>query len=290
MPVPDARLGVITDANKLFYAVSLPGETGAVKRIGSIDFSFDLTDSIASRDPDTFPGICDTLKKLIHEYEIVDVRMVIPPFFECWSIIPKSVYDDEEERSVHMNILMQGTDIRETQPLWHPLSNRDFKLLVIRRNEHIDSFVSLMNDLPEGKLYSDFEIGLCWMNHSQFHGSFLTVSSYNGILSISSFLLGKLRAATYIKYDDINDLPYFWLQYASHLPWMQGIHDHIMVYGDHTGRIIENLKDYWDESTDIMIMNTLEKMKLAADEDSFSFPLERAFPAVMLSVSDPCVS
>lgn len=285
MPIPDARLGVIIDANKLFYAVSLPGKPGAVNRIGSIDFSFDLSDSIAIQDPDTYPGISETLNKLIHEYEISDVRMVFPPFFECWSILPKSVYDEEKERFMHMNILMQGTDIRDTRPYWHALSNRDYKMLAIRRNEHIDSFVSLMNDLPNGNLYSDFEIGLCWMKYTQFRGSFLSVSANNGILSISSFLLGKLRAATYIKFDDINDLPYLWLQYASHLPWMQGLHEYIMVYGNHSGQIVENLKTYWDDSSDIRIMNTLKKMTLTCDEETFSFPLERAFPAALLSVS-----
>lgn len=283
MPDADARIGINFDANKLFYAASNPDDPGVVTRIGAIDFSFDLIPSISHRDPDTFPGLCDTIKKLIQEHDASDVRMVFPPFFECWSIVPKSVFDEEEEREVHLNILMQGTDVEKTEPLWHPLSNRDFKLLAIRRKEHLDSFSALMNDIPETSLYSDFEIGSCWMKNSAFRGSFLSISSNNGVLSVSSYLLGKLRAATYIKYDDINDLPYLWLQYASHLPWINGLHEHIMVFGNHSGKIIETLEAYWDDSSEVMVMNTLNKMNLTSGDESYSFPLERAFPAAILS-------
>jgi len=285
MAEADAQLGINFDSNKLFYAVSRPAQPGVISRIGYIDFSFDLTQSIATRDPDTFPGVCDTLNKLSEEYGVKQRRVVFPPSFECWSIIPKSVYDEDEERQAHLNILMQGTDTDATEAKWHSLSNRDFKLVSIRRKEHIKTFTSLLNGATPEQLLSDFEVGECWLKHSQYHGSFLTISSYNGMIGISSYLLGKLRAATNFTYDDIRDLPYLWLQYASHLPWIEGLHEHVMVFGDHSGKIVETLNAYWDDTADIMVMDSLDKMNLKAGEETFSFPLERAFPAVLLSVS-----
>lgn len=285
MPEPDAQLGVNFDANKLFYAVSRPAEPGITYRVGFVDFSFDLIKSISERDPDTFPGLCETLEKLVRDHEFPNVRIMLPPFFECWSIVPKSVFDEDEERRAHLNILMQGTSLDNTQTRWHQLSNRDFKLVSVRRKEHLDSFTSMLNGFPSDNLFSDFEVGNAWMQHSGFRGSFMTISSYNGMLSVSSFLLGKLRAATYFTYDDISDIPYLWLQYASHLPWMTGLHENVMVFGDHSSKIVETLKAYWDDSSEILVMNSLHKMNLESEEESFSFPLERAFPAILLSVS-----
>ncbi|MEX0680769.1 MAG: hypothetical protein WD097_05260 [Balneolales bacterium] len=285
MPEPDVRLGVNFDANKLYYAVSHQSSPGVLKRIGSIDFSFNLVQSISTRDPDTFPGVCDTMQKLITEYEITDLRLILPPYYECWSIIPKSVFDNKDEREAHLNILMQGTEAQHNDSQWHELSNRDFKLLSVRRKKHLDSFASLINGVPNEFLFSDFQIGHYWMKHSQFRGSFLTISTYNEIISISSFLLGKLRAATFITYEDILDLPYLWLQHSSHLPWIEGLHEHVIVYGNHSEKVLEALSAYLDDSSEIIVMNTLKKMGLKSDEDSFNFPLERAFPAALLSVT-----
>jgi len=285
MPEPDAHLGVTFDTNKLFYAVSAPARSSFIERVGQIDFSFDLVDSIARRDPDTFPRICDILSKLIRDEDVSGVRIVIPPILECWSIVPKTVYDQDDEREAHLDILMRGVDIRQMAPEWHQLSNRDFKLLSVRHKANLETFSFLMNGPVNGNLCSDFQIGEKWMQVSRYHGSFMTVSSYNGILSISSYILGKLRAATYISYEDVADLSYLWLQYSSHLPWMLGMHEQILVFGDQSGRIIENLQPYWDDSSEVIVMDSLEKMQLNSEEETYSFPLERAFPAILLSVS-----
>lgn len=284
MPEPDARLGVAFDANKLFYAVSASARPAFLERIGQIDFSFDLIDSLSRRDPDTFPGLCETIGKLIQEEDASEIRLVYPPQLECWSIVPKSVYDQEDERQAHLGILMQGTPMRRISTQWHTISNRDFKLLSVRKKQHIESFSFLVNGRVNGNLYSDFQIGEKWMEKSHFHGSFLTVSFSGNVLGISSFLLGKLRAATYITCDDISDLPYLWLQNASHLNWMLGMHEQILVYGSQAGRIVDELQSYWDGASEIVVMDSLEKMGFSSDEKTFSFPLEGAFPATLLSV------
>ncbi len=284
MPEPDARLGVAFDANKLCYAVSASAKPAFVERIGQIDFNFDLIDSLTRRDPDTFPGLCDTVGKLIREEDVTEISVLYPPQLECWSIVPKSVSDQEDERQAHLNILMQGTEMKRIAPDWHAISNRDFKLLKVRKKQHLESFSFLVNGPVNGNLYSDFQIGEKWMGISHFHGSFMTVSCNKGILSIASFLLGKLRAATYITFNDISDLPYLWLQHASHLHWLLGMHEQVLVYGGEAGSVTEELQAYWDDASEIIVMDSLEKMGLSAEEETFSFPLERAFPATLLSV------
>ncbi|MDG5766834.1 hypothetical protein QA596_05090 [Balneolales bacterium ANBcel1] len=285
MPAMDAQLGINFDSNKLFYAVSRPAKTGVVEHIGCIDFSFDLIHSVSTRDPETFPGVCDTLHNLMKDHNTARSFAVSPPSFELWSIIPKTVFDENQEREAHLNILMQGMDSGQADLQWHSLSNRDFKLLSARRKDDILTFTSLLGNAGQDHLFSDFQIGQQWLRHSQFRGSFLSVSSYKGRLSISSYLLGKLRAATFFSYDDIRDLPYHWLQHASHLSWIQGLHEYVMVFGEHSGEIVETLSTYWDDSSDILVMDSLKKMQVTSEEETFSFPLERAFPAVLLSVS-----
>ena len=284
MPEPDARLGVTFDANKLFYAVSPSARPAVVERIGQIHFSHDLVESIVYRDPDTFPGLCDTINKIAVEEDVSEIKMVFPPILECWTIVPKIVYDQEDERETHLGIIMQGMNPSRIKPEWHSLSNRDFKMLSLRRKDHLDSFSFMLNGPVNGRLCSDFQIGELWMERNKSLGSFLCVSSYEGLLSISSFLLGKLRAATYISYDDISDIPYLWLQYSSHLLWMLGMHEQVLVFGHQSGEIVENLHPYWDEASEIIIMDSPEKMNVKSEEKTFSFPLERAFSATLLSI------
>ncbi len=284
MPEPDARLGVAFDANKLLYAVSASARPAFLERIGQIEFPFDLVESLSKRDPDTFPGLCDTIGNLIRDEDVAEVRLAYPPQLECWSILPKSVYDQQDEREAHLGILMDGIPLRRISTLWHTISNRDFKLLCVRKKQHLESFSFLVNGPVNGNLQSDFQIGERWMQKSHYHGSFLTVYSTANVLSISSFLLGKLRAATYISFEEISDLSYLWLQQASHLQWMSGMHEQILVYGSMAVEVVKELQPYWDNASETIVMDTLDKIGLGSQEKTFSFSLESAFPAALLSV------
>lgn len=283
MAEPDTRLGVVFDANKLCYAVSASSKPAFIERIGQIEFNFDLIEALKRRDPDTFPGFCDTVGTLIREQDVTEISVLYPPRLECWSIVPKTVCDQEDERLAHLNILMQGTPVRDIAPEWHTISNRDFKLLKVRKKQHLESIAALLNTPLYSSLYSDFQLGEKWMRINSFNSSFMTVSCGKDILSIASFLLGKLRAATYISFDDISDIPYLWLQHASHLHWLHGMHEQILVYGGEAGRVCQELRAYWDDDTEIVVMDSLQGMGLSSVEKTFSFPLERAFPATMLS-------
>ncbi|MGM0738041.1 MAG: hypothetical protein ACQETM_02600 [Bacteroidota bacterium] len=284
MPEPDARLGVAIDDDKLFYALSTSSHPATIERIGQIDFPFDLLDSITKRDPDTFPGLCQILAKMIRDEQVAEARLLFPPALECWSIVPRTVSDQEDEREAHLDILMQGIDTDRIITQWHPVSNRDFRMLSVRRMEHLESFSRLLDRPVNGNLCSDFQLGGIWMKLTSYRGSFMTISSHKGVLGISSYLLGKLRAATYITYDEISDLPYLWLQHSAHLSWLLGMHEQILVYGDRSGSISDTLGSYWDEASEIVILDSLDKMRVTSDEQTYSFPLERAFPAILLSV------
>ena len=113
----------------------------------------------------------------------------------------------------------------------------------------------------------------------------MTICCYQNCISIASFILGKLRGATYIPYDEVQDLPYLWLQHTQQLNWMGGLHEEIYVYGENAFQFIEILEPFWDDAGTITKMDTLEKIQIEADEQTYGFNLESAFPAIMLALS-----
>ncbi|MDI6400483.1 hypothetical protein QLX67_00615 [Balneolaceae bacterium ANBcel3] len=284
-----AQLGINLDANKLFYAVSTPDTQGVLSRIGSVDFSFDLIDSLTYRDPERLSGISNTVQKIIREHGVKQVHFLTPPGFECWSILPRSVFDIEDERRAHLNVLTQGTRFERAAAKWHELSNRDFRLLSLSREEQREALHSMADKSCKTRLFSEFEVSKAWLNHIGTNGSYLVISACSRVVTVTSFLLGKLRAATFIKLEDIHDLPYLWLQYASHLPWMKGFHDNIWLYGSQSDRIMESLKPYIDPGSEIAAIDRLETMNMNCSENTFSFSLERAFASIILA-GTPCES
>jgi hypothetical protein len=97
-------------------------------------------------------------------------------------------------------------------------------------------------------------------------------------------LLGSFRAATYIHFDDPQDIPYLWLQHAEHSPWLRGLHEHIYFYGEQTHEIAEKLQSFIDHNSAQIVLNSLETMGVNADEETYGFDLATAFPAIMLSL------
>ena len=58
--------------------------------------------------------------------------------------------------------------------------------------------------------------------------------------------MGKLRSATFIRFRHIEDLSYLWLQQASNLGWMNGVHDTICYYGNNVFKVNEVLQHIID--------------------------------------------
>ena len=131
---------------------------------------------------------------------------------------------------------------------------------------------------------SDFEIASIWSETTRNSGSFLMIGCHNHAISISSFVLGKFRAATYIKFDHCEDLPYLWLQNCSTHTVDHGVlHDHTYLFGKDThGNKKECRNISWDASTKAVFLNTLDEMGVLADEITYGFDLAEAFPAIIL--------
>ncbi len=277
-------LGLCFFGNQLFYAVNDPSKSNKLARIGCFDFNFDITETLLGDAEQHFRGIKQTVSQLKEEYDINRLRILSFPTQECWTAVPKIVYDDSDEREKHINILMSGVDRKHIHPTWYNLSNQDYKFLLLRNDETIKGLQKLASDTSTTDLISDFEIGSRWIQHVNPGGSFMTICCFQNCISVASFILGKLRGATYISYDEIQDLPYLWLQHSKEINWMQGLHEEIYVYGQEAFHVIEILQPFWDEAGTITKMDSLEKIQIEAEEETYGFNLENAFPAMMLAL------
>jgi len=112
----------------------------------------------------------------------------------------------------------------------------------------------------------------------------MMIHSIPGLISISAYLLGKLRGATYIAYDDAEDLPYLWLYYANNLKWLNGLYENVYVFGANVENLIQIIRSNLDQSAHIHRFETLTDIGVTADEQTYGFNLEAAFPAILLSL------
>ncbi|WP_138431994.1 hypothetical protein [Fodinibius saliphilus] len=277
-------LGLCFFGKRLYYAVNDPAKPQKLAHIGSYDFNIDVTETLLGNTEQHFRGIKETVTQLKEEYDIQRLRVLSFPTQECWTAVPKIVYDNSDEREKHISILMSGVERKKIHPTWYNLSNQDYKFLLLRNSDSMHLMQELASDTSTTDLISNFEIGSRWVQHANPGGSFMTICCFNNCISISSFILGKLRGATFIPYDNIQDLPYLWLQRTKALNWMKGLHEEIYVYGSKAYRTIEILKPFWDEAGTVTKMDTLEKMQIDADEETYGFNLENAFPAIMLAL------
>lgn len=278
-------LGVSYADHHLFYSVNDPGNRGHLQHIGSIDFSFDVQSAIIRGDTNGFPALKTSLEKLREEHNCSSVKILSPPAEECWTIVPRSVYEDSAEREAHINLLMHGLDRSEIEATWHSLSNSDFWLLLLRKKSSMTGFSNLLGSFSDTEFVSHFEIGADWQNHSNVNGSFMMIFCGPTCITASSYILGKLRGCSYIHYDNPSDLPYLWSLYSEKLSWMNGLHDQIYVCDHHSHTVSEILIPYWDDSGEVTVMNSLAGMGVSADEKTYGFPLESAFPAIMMSLN-----
>ncbi|NGP88659.1 hypothetical protein [Fodinibius halophilus] len=277
-------LGLCFFGKRLYYAVNDPSEPQKLARIGSYDFNIDVTETLLGNTEQHFRGIKETVTQLKKEYDIQRLRVLSFPTQECWTTVPKIVYDNSDEREKHISILMSGVERKKIHPTWYNLSNQDYKFLLLRNSDSMHLMQELASDTSTTDLISDFEIGTRWVRHANPGGSFMNICCFNNCISVSSFILGKLRGATFIAYDNIDDLPYLWLQRTKELSWMKGLHEEIYVYGPEAYHTIEILKPFWDEAGTVTKMDTLDKIQIEADEETYGFNLENAYPAMMLAL------
>ncbi len=279
-----SNLGVCFFADRLFYAINDPQKDKHLFRIGSYDFNFNVNEAITSLHPENFPPIRKTIEQLLSTYDIHSFRALTHPADECWTIMPKVVYDNADEREDHLSILMKGINREDLEPTWHTLSKSEFKFLSIRRRAIMQGFDDLSSKVAITEFASDFEIAQKWSQFSKPGGSFLMLGCHKNVVTITSFLLGKFRAATYIQFDQHSDIPYHWLQQATHSKWLKGLYENIYLFGHHTHETEQALQSFWDTSAEISHLNSLRNIGVFADEETYGFDLAAAFPAIILSL------
>lgn len=284
MQTKEVRLGICFFDSRLFYAVKSSAQKSKLEHIGAIDFNFDLSRALFANQEKAIFNLKNTLNSLCRRFNSTHLHILVNPQKECWSVLPKLVYDNAEEREAHIQILMHGIDRKNIHATWHSLSNKKFKLLNLRTERALKGIKKVTDGRANIHLQSAFEIGEAWIAHQQPGGSFLTVCCYEGCLAVSSFLLGKLRGATYIPFDHAEDLPYLWLQQSRCNKWMKGLHEQIQIFGADTSTIVDILKPLFDDSGSVAEMNSLEEMNITADEETYGFDLGQAYPAVMMVV------
>lgn len=284
MSEASTNLGVCFFSDRLYYAINSPEEPGFLKRVGSFDFNFDINDAITERNETFFPHLISTFNNLFSEYNIQSVRALTHPAKECWTTLPKVVYDNGDEREDHLSILMKGVDRTDIEPTWHSLSKTSNKFLCIRRKSAMMGFNDLTKQVGTTDFISDFELASKWSQFTKPGGSFLMIGCHKNTLTISAFILNKFRAATYIRFDEHEDLPYLWLQNMAHSKWMSGFYENIFLFGHHSNTVQQALHGLWDGGSDIVHLNKLSTLKVDAEEKSYGFDLAAAFPAILLSL------
>ncbi|MCC5907406.1 MAG: hypothetical protein JJU13_14435 [Balneolaceae bacterium] len=278
-------LGVCYSENQLFYSVNSPGQGGQLSHIGCIDFNFEIEQTIIKTESAGFPALKKSLENLQQAFNCSFAKILTPSNEECWAIVPKAVYEDASEREAHIQLLMKGSDRSEIQAIWYPVSKNDRRLLLLRDNKSMKGFNSLLRSFSQTEHIADFELGVDWQLHTKNNGAFLMVHCRRNYLSVSSFVLGKLRGCTYIEYDHITDLPYLWSLYAENLSWLTGLHDYTYLFGPLCSHVEEILNPFWSDYGEISSLSTLEKMGVTAPEKTYGFALESAFPAIIMSLN-----
>lgn len=277
-----STIGLCFSSRQLYYSIKKQ-EENQVSYIGSYDFNFNVSKAIRTQHPDTYPAIIALINRLKQKYQFGKMNISTIPDHECWSVVPRQVFKDSSEREAYLSILMKGVDRSELSVNWFDLSNRDFKMAVIRNTNTMKGFLELSKMVSDAEFYSSLEIGAHWLDLKKEKGSIMMIHCYPGLVAVSSYLLGKLRGATYIQFDDVDDLGYLWRYYENTLKWMSGLYEHVYFFGNETESIKKTISSQIDASAQISQFETLEQIGVDAPEKTYGFSLNAAFPAILLS-------
>lgn len=284
MEAKEVRLGLCFFNNRLFYAVGNSSQKAHLEHIGAIDFTFDVPFALFKHSTHHNAHLKAAINQLKDKFGFNHLQILLHPQSECQTVLPKLVYDNAEEREAHISILMNGVKRNQIHTSWHSLSNEKFKLLKLQTDEALRGVQKITEGRPSVHLLSTFEVGAYWIKHKTPGGSVLTVCCYGNCVSASSYILDKLRGTTYIPFDDIDDLPYLWLQQSISHPWMKGLHEQIQVFGYQPDKFIDILQPFWDDAGSVTKMDSLEAMNVTADEQTYGFNLASAYPAIMMAL------
>ncbi len=277
-------LGICFSERALYYALRENRPGSPFSYIGKADFSFPVYEVFSESNENLCRHIQKVIRKICDEYHVETARVVTFPHNECWTMLPKLAYDIPGEREAHLRFLAFEIDRNEIETTWFETSNRDFRLLTIRDRNMVKLLGTCTESIPDIELCTEFEVGEAWMKHAGVQGSFMALGCNDQSVTVSSFMLGKLRATTCLRYREIDDISFLWKQNERYLKWMNGYHESILVYGADSSDVVNRLSPFWDEKAGLTRIKKLEDMSVEAGESTYSFSLERAFPAIMMAL------
>lgn len=278
------NLGLCFNGRFIYYAISESNEPGFLQHIGSAELHSDAALSIKHDDNvffETAKALIETLKK---KYKPTSVRILTAPTNECWAILPRTIYRDSQELDAYVKVLQPDVNRADIEIHAHAMSSREQMMLCVRKKRITERYQALTAISRKHEMLADFQIGNDWNRLTGINGSYLFIGCYTNVLTVSSYLLGKLRATTFFSYKDVRNLPYFWRQASQNLRWINGYHEQIYLYGARTRTVKDQLQPLWDKHADVITMNTLDSINVKANEQTYGFDLAEAFPAIMLAL------
>src|SRR5690625_7157048 len=118
--------------------------------------------------------------------------MLYPAEHECWTVVPRAVYEDSSERETHIGILMHGSERSNIEISWHQVANTDNKLLLLRDTTVTLGLSVLSNALGNMQFSTDFEIAKEWQGNTKNKSCFLMVHCQSPKLRINEFIMATL--------------------------------------------------------------------------------------------------
>lgn len=276
-------LGLHATGHNLYFAVGSPDTPERTRHIGQIRLSVDAERVLRHSDAAGMPVVHSAVSALIRQHGITQMRFQLPADLECWAALPKLAYDLPDERESVIRTLMPGRERQDIVATWHEMGNRDYRMMTMRSKQVTSGYRQIAELVPESELVSEFEAVQQWVRHRASKGGILAVGCHGNRISIASFALGALRAATWFHVEDPADARYHWPQTAVAAPWLGGFHDLIVLSGSHAAIYQDLLKPFWDAGSAVLRLDSLAAIGLAAPEETYGFPLDDAFPAIMLA-------
>ena len=121
-----SNLGVCFFSGRMLYSVAEKGSNDTVQQLGSYEFSFDIAEALNEPASEAGKQLKAVFSDLEKEFRLESIRLLTEPAQECWTALPKVVYDDSVEREQHIAILMKGVPREDIEVTWHAVSKTRF--------------------------------------------------------------------------------------------------------------------------------------------------------------------
>ena len=135
-----SNLGVCFFSGRMLYSVAEKGAKNIVQQLGSYEFSFDISEALNKPTSDAGIQLKAVFTDLEKEFHLESIRLLTEPTQECWTALPKIVYDDSvkiygEQRSVYIN-----GDMKKIKNIFKNIPGHFLE------KQEIESLIGLPND------------------------------------------------------------------------------------------------------------------------------------------------